>query len=116
MKPTRALPALLQAALIFALSSRPGDAYPDVSFPGADKLVHFALYAPLGAALVYALRGHWRWAGLLAALYGVTDEIHQTFVPLRFADGFDVLADALGGFTGAWLMARRRRPDEPPAR
>ena len=116
MKLPRALPALLQAALIFALSSRSGDAYPEVSLPGADKLVHFALYAPLGAALVYALRGHWRWAGLLAALYGVSDEVHQMFVPLRFADGFDVLADAVGGFVGAWLMARRRVPDEPPAR
>lgn len=116
MKLPRALPALLQAALIFALSARPGDTYPDVSLPGADKLVHFALYAPLGAALVHALRGHWRWAGLLAALYGVSDELHQMFVPLRFADGFDVLADAVGGFVGAWLMARRRTPDEPPAR
>jgi VanZ family protein len=112
----RALPALLQAALIFALSSRPGDAYPDVSFPGADKLVHFALYAPLGAALVYALGGHWRWAGLLAALYGVSDELHQMFVPMRFADGFDVLADAAGGFVGAWLMARRGARHEPRAR
>ena len=116
MKVPRALPAVLQAALIFALSARPGDAYPDVSIPGADKVVHFALYAPLGAALVYALRGHWRWAGLLAALYGVSDELHQMFVPLRFADGFDVLADAVGGFAGAWLMARRQGVGEPPAR
>lgn len=115
MKFARALPALFQAALIFALSARPGDAYPEVSFPGADKLVHFCLFAPLGAALVYAFRGAPLRAGALGALYGISDELHQSFVPGRFPDAYDALADALGAFVGAWLMARLWASREPPA-
>lgn len=62
-------------------------------------------YALLGALLLRALAGGrldgvtWSRAIaaiLLATLYGVSDELHQTFVPGRSADRFDVLADCLG--------------------
>lgn len=105
----RFAPALAQAALIFALSAQPGDAYPQVTFPGADKIVHFSLYAPLGAALCHAFGGRVAWAAGAAALYGVTDELHQAFVPGRAPDAFDVAADALGGLAGAAVFARWRR-------
>lgn len=47
-------------------------------------------------------------AGVLAAGYGVTDEVHQLFVPGRVADAGDVLADALGSSAGVgvwWAFA-----------
>ncbi len=105
---------LAQAALIFALSAQPGDAYPDVSFPLADKIVHFGLYGPLGAGLVYALGGRPLLCGVMAGLYGVSDEWHQSFVPLRTPDAGDVAADLAGGLVGAfvfqaWWAFRRRR-------
>ena len=36
-------------------------------------------------------------------LYGISDEIHQHFVPLRQADLMDVLADALGSILGVLM-------------
>jgi len=45
----------------------------------------------------------------LGAVYGITDELHQYFVPSRSAEGLDALADALGSFLGAWLYARVAR-------
>jgi VanZ family protein len=37
---------------------------------------------------------------LSTALYGLSDEVHQYFVPFRTADPLDLLADALGGALG----------------
>jgi VanZ family protein len=123
-------PVLLWAALIFVLSSLPGSAYPHTDLPNADKLVHFALYGTLGALCARALllaqrsaaariagqhpsmgiaRGHRvravaGVATLLTTLYGVTDELHQLFVPGRSADWKDAVADAVGGLIGAALV------------
>ena len=50
----------------------------------------------------------WRAVGLtllLTTLYGVTDEVHQMFVPGRSTDAYDVAADAAGavvGLVGCW--------------
>jgi VanZ like family len=96
-------PVALQMALIFAASSIPELG----ALPGgmSDKSGHGIGYGILGAVLVRALAGGrlngitWRRAGLavlLATLYGVSDEFHQSFVPGRSPDRFDVLADCLG--------------------
>ena len=43
---------------------------------------------------------------VLAVLaYGVSDELHQAFVPRRSPDVMDVLADLAGGALGAGLAA-----------
>jgi VanZ family protein len=51
----------------------------------------------------------------LATAYGITDEVHQAFVPGRSPDPRDVVADAVGATAGAFgyyvvarLRARRR--------
>ncbi len=100
---------LAQAVLIFLLSSRPGSDYPDVPLPGLDKVVHFALYAPLGAALSYAMgpgRGLLAWGG--GVLWGIGDEIHQAYVPHRSPSVGDMVADAAGAAAGVWVLSRRR--------
>ncbi len=33
---------------------------------------------------------------LLAISYGIADEVHQSYVPGRFLDKYDMLADAIG--------------------
>ena len=38
-----------------------------------------------------------------ASLYGISDEIHQSFVPFRDAEVADVIADILGAFSGVYL-------------
>jgi VanZ family protein len=45
--------------------------------------------------------GVWALSFLLATLYGVTDEVHQSFVPGRNPDWRDVVADGLGALLGA---------------
>jgi len=40
---------------------------------------------------------------LLSSLYGISDEIHQHFVPSRNADVMDVMADILGSILGVYL-------------
>jgi VanZ family protein len=73
-------------------------------FPFADKLVHLLAYGLL-ASLIYLAREKSRATFhpifipfLIAFLYGLSDEIHQYFVPGRDADVFDALANAVGGF------------------
>lgn len=98
------------AALLFGLSSLPAGSTPTspFSFPGDDKVVHAALYAVLGALLRVAL-GRTGPAIALAAAYGVTDEVHQAFVPGRDADVFDWIADVVGAVVGALSAARAWR-------
>jgi len=119
-------PALLWSTVIFWLSAIPGDALPRM--PGwwnADKLIHGAVYAVLGAACWYGARGtlprvrgpvhQVLAAGLITTLYGISDEMHQSFTPRRSPDAFDVIADAVGGLLGALvcvaIVARRRAHD-----
>ena len=115
------VPALAWAAVIFVLSSFPGSAYPQVGVWSADKLVHVAVYAALGLAVsfgmarawpTWGLRGVFGLAVLLATAYGVSDEVHQSFVPGRSPDVRDVMADFAGAIlgAGAYVMYVRRRP------
>jgi VanZ family protein len=105
--------ALLWAAVIFALSSIPGRALPSVPALGYDKLLHGLVYAVFGGVSFLAARSTWTvrapWlvlgCTLGAILYGLSDEYHQRFVPGRSSDLGDVVADAVGGFTGALLAA-----------
>jgi len=106
-------PAVVWAAVLFYLSSRTGADVP-AFFEINDKLAHFLLYATLGAALGYGrVRSqgpvsHWL---LLAVglLYGVSDEIHQSFVPGRTPSVLDLVADAAGlvaGYAGYLALIR----------
>ena len=116
-------PALLWSVIIFALSSIPGNHLPPLTgWWNADKLVHGAVYAVLGALCWRGLRatgargyGSGMQVGAavaMTALYGITDELHQALTPRRSPDPFDVIADAVGGLLGALfcvaILARRR--------
>jgi VanZ family protein len=105
--------------LIYYASSLTGSEVPH----GPGGLAHFALYAVLGALLALALgaRGGWRAiaaAAVLGALYGLTDEFHQSFVPGRTPSVADWLIDFAGAATGAALVVlgthwvARRRPSD----
>ena len=78
--------------------------------PGQDKLLHLLAYAALGYlacrafATLRCLRGPvgiFVAGYIFAVLFGISDEWHQSFVPERMADGWDLLADAAGAFLGA---------------
>jgi VanZ family protein len=105
------LPVVAWAALIFAFSS-----VPDLGtgLGGWDlvlrKIAHTAEYAVLGALLVRATRRPWL-AVALGALYAVSDELHQTFVPGRMGSPIDVAIDTVGVACGVflWQSLRTRR-------
>ncbi len=49
-----------------------------------------------------------RWALVIAVIYGLSDEFHQSFVPGRNADLLDVITDAAGAAAGLWAARRFR--------
>ncbi len=90
--------------------------------PGApDWLLHGLEYGVLGFVLAGALAGGWgrpinQRTGLLTLVcgvaYGISDEIHQAFIPGRHPSGADVLADTVGTLAGlaAAVAVARLRP------
>jgi VanZ family protein len=117
------LPALAWAALLFVASATPGSKLPPLP-GGSDKLVHAGIYAVLGARCWRGVRRTSRLplgraavvAAALSTLYGVSDELHQAYTPLRTPDVHDALADAAGSLAGALVCAwrvRRRAPRTP---
>lgn len=99
----------LYCAAIFIQSSFPSDSFPSVGFEFADKLMHFIIYAVLFVLFFYSLKNQTKnvklqkysleFALLFTVLYGMTDEIHQYFVPNRSCEFSDWVADALGALT-----------------
>ena len=114
-------PVVLWAAMIFVLSSFSSLPAPPAGF--TDKHAHFATYGVLAALLVWGLtdrspaRMTWATAAAavaLAALYGASDEWHQSFVPGRDASALDLAADTVGAAIAAvalraWAIIRARR-------
>ena len=120
-------PVVLYMAAIFAVQSMPQPPAP----PGLDdKTQHFLAYGGLGLVTLRATSGG-AVAGLgvgpaltawaITTLYGASDEYHQSFVPGRSPDVFDLCADAIGAATAigaGWLsgilLRSRRARGEPP--
>ena len=97
-------PVIAYALLIVFLSaqSTPSQYVPGFLYGLSDKILHGLEYGVL-ALLLYRAFKHTVKTGwtvglsiLTAVLFGLTDEIHQWFVPNREADIFDLLADGLG--------------------
>ncbi|MEO5957420.1 MAG: VanZ family protein [Nitrospiraceae bacterium] len=114
------VPVALYAGVIFFLSaqSHPEDQLPSFLLKEvSDKVLHAVEYGIL-AVLCYRA---FRWAAgpalarqavvlaiLTASVYGITDEVHQAFVPLRESSWQDWLADTIGSAIGAmsWRSIR----------
>jgi len=93
--------------VIFSLSALPGSNVPGRFGP----LAHFAEYAVFAALLYLALRVDMSRtraaviALLIASTYAVTDEYHQSFVPMRVPDPADWVVDTMGALAGVLVMA-----------
>ncbi|GHT66612.1 hypothetical protein FACS1894110_10600 [Spirochaetia bacterium] len=106
------IPAILVIAGIWFLSSRSILPQPK-GILGFDKFQHLLAYFVLAcAAGLWFPRQKWQRPGvallLLAAVissvYGIIDEIHQSFVPGRDCNIWDWLADTIGALLGAGTM------------
>lgn len=116
-------PVGLYAALIFGGSSisTPPEVIASVLKEIWDKALHLCEYGLLGALAYRACRhaaGPWvaQHAVIVAvagcAIYGLSDELHQLFVPFREGDSLDLVADTMGALLGAWTWrwAEWRKP------
>ncbi|HOT95758.1 MAG TPA: VanZ family protein [bacterium] len=98
------LPAWICAGFILTLTSLPDLKPPSLGLRLEDKIYHLLVYGILGVLIVRArVRGRPAFEGAdLRALFRIgiplacLDELHQAFIPGRFCDGFDALADLLG--------------------
>ena len=102
-------PVAALVLVIFGLSSIPGHQLTLHIFRFQDLVAHALVFGALGWLLCRALERETSWSApvtvgvtvLLVGLYGVSDEVHQAFVPLRHPDVRDVAADFLGALIGA---------------
>ncbi|QMV44860.1 hypothetical protein FPL14_03155 [Cohnella cholangitidis] len=103
---------------IFISSSRSGEQLDSVLpwfqkwLPGLADFnpMHYVAYFILGLTVAFAMgRRSTAWSGfvinvLICVLYGVTDEWHQSFVPMRSPDPLDLLHDGMGAAAAALLV------------
>jgi len=115
----RFIPLVIMMGVIFYFSHQPGDSLDLPDFWMSDKVAHCSAYFLLGVSVVYgfaSLRFRPALIALIAIFfclaYGITDEFHQSFIPLRSVSSGDVLADTTGGILAAFffLAVRRRLP------
>jgi len=116
------LPLFIFCGFIFIQSSYPS---PEnvITVALSDQLLHGLAYAVLGILFFRAYgtlpikNNHLLLIGLSilsAGLFGLSDEIHQYFVPARNADLWDVIADIIGCLSGVFLYQvwmPRKEPD-----
>jgi VanZ like family len=102
--------ALSWAVLIFIASSIPSDYIPiGISILGWDKIIHMVLYAILS---FFMAKGFWHKpfsSGILilfCVAYGISDELHQLFVPGRYTSIYDVIADTIGSGLGILIFKK----------
>ncbi|MBW2090252.1 MAG: VanZ family protein, partial [Deltaproteobacteria bacterium] len=104
-------PIIIYCVLIFIQSSYPSIKHTP-ELPYFDKVAHCVAYALLGALFLRAFKTSqiknnvklmWILSVILSSLYGISDEIHQYFVPYRYAELMDVLADTLGSIMGVYI-------------
>jgi VanZ family protein len=121
-------PAVLTMAAIWVLSSMSNPPVPVHVIPFRDRGAHFLSFGSVAFWVAHGTLATRPRAGVLRVvlfsilatmLWGLLDEVHQSFVPNRTPDLGDLAADTLGGIVGASLRAivRRvlRRPATPAA-
>jgi VanZ family protein len=101
------LPALTYMALIFYSSSGPVTSPTLNEIP--DYYLHSLGYSLLCVLVFWALHeglkvskglGGYFLPILITVLYGISDEFHQSFVPVRDPEVKDVLSDSVGALLG----------------
>ena len=99
------LPAIIWAIAIFVQSYIPDFSTPPLGISFQDKLAHAIVFGFLGYLITRSfyynsndtLRKYAILLGIIIGLlYGISDEIHQSFVHGRYAEVSDVIADFIG--------------------
>lgn len=110
---------LAYAAAIFTVSSSPQPFGVQAMPPFLDKVIHAAVFGGFSFTVWMAMRRSRPCAStgrlsllaiLVAVTYGLTDEVHQAFVPGRSMDILDLAADAVGASVIQAATLYRGRP------
>lgn len=105
------LPVIIYAALIFQVSSVPGEDIPDL-FPIQSYIFHFFEYFAFAFLIKRAIKEYCpkktntrRLIIVVAVvfMYSLFDEFHQSFIPNRAASLSDVFIDVLGSCAGSLI-------------
>jgi len=107
------LPVLACMGVIFYASSLPGSKIPSLFF-FQDIAFHFCIYLALAYFFARAIENTYPnivlgkvlfFSVVFGIIYGLLDELHQAFVPLRTVSGLDLSIDAIGSFFGSLIQA-----------
>jgi len=109
----RKIPAILIMIAIFTLSSLPGDDSLLNTFEFSDKIKHILAYFVLGITYCMCI-SHKNWLArpifwcvivvVLCAIFGISDEYHQSFVLGRSGNDLgDLMANFIGGLVSVFL-------------
>ncbi len=113
---------ILYAAMIFVLSassSPPGSEEGKAAIPYFSRIAHTVLYFGFAFCVFHTLEYYpeelsvdpYLLTFVVTLLYGISDEIHQYFVPYRTFSVIDIFFDALGGslLLAVMYFVRRHR-------
>lgn len=97
------LPFIISSILIFIASHQEGVPFDTSDFIFQDKVYHFIAYFIYGLSIQLFLLKYRMvkskyiiYTIIIGSLYGLSDEIHQYFIPNRSTEFFDWVADTLG--------------------
>lgn len=106
------VPLIVYWLLLLIGTSLPTDNLPSVAI--SDKFKHFGAF--FGLSILLALTLHYQnkflllkkyflaAALIITSFYGLLDEIHQSFIPGRYNEFLDWVADSLGAIAGILLV------------
>lgn len=103
---------VLYWVVLIILTSLPTTSLPKVGI--SDKLQHFFAYFVLALLLnsSFLVQRKYQFSFnvksllslLIVVLYAIFDEVHQYFIPGRFCEFSDFIADVIGGIAGVLLV------------
>ena len=104
----------IYSCFIFTVSVIPVHTPKAVSFPNADKIVHFAMYFLLSFILVNTrLRSYKKYPRWFTFFYcfffGFAIECIQYFLPYRSFELLDQAANSFGAFAGLFIIIRKNK-------
>ncbi len=107
------LPLAIYWTLLFILTTVPSKSLPVIAT--SDKVKHFAAYLILTILLHLAihfrmvLRKRWKYGLpvviIIVVLYGLADEVHQYFIPGRYCELLDLVANYIGLLVGITISS-----------
>ena len=112
------IPLVIYWVLLLLATSLPSADLPKVAL--SDKIKHFSAFFGLSVLLsltllyqqkYYLLKKHFlTFTLLIVSGYGLIDEIHQIFIPGRYAEFLDWVADSTGAIVAIlliWYLIKR---------